>query len=182
MWIIRLTMLTTVLAFVSTVGLAIAFALAYKGIALRPFMMSYGGYFFPVPFVLTVITYLLRHSAGLMLLRRGKLKEALVYCQPRVDTTWTVGRNEAALNRYVCAEVHRLEDKPKEALALLEAKHTAPWRLDVKQLLYVARAQAFLALGRPTEAQAIAEVLSQQRPTSGSKEARAALTAALGQT
>lgn len=169
MWIARLTLLITILAFVSTVALVVVFVLAARGVALTMVVGQYGGWFLPIPFIFVVGTYLMRYSAGLLMLRGDHLQAVLDYCQPRTAVTLSVGRNEAALNRYATAEALRRMKKPKEALALLKAPEKPPWRKDVKQLLYVVQAEALLDLERMDEAKAILDTLAKEKPSSGAK-------------
>jgi len=167
----RLTVWVTALAFLTTVALVTAMVLSLQGVAEAVFTIRYWGWFFPLPFVLVVATYLLRHSAGLLMLARGDGEGVLSYCLPRVDVSVSVGRNEAALNRYAAAEATRTTGLPAEALTLLEADFKAPWRKDVSQLLLVARAQSLLDLDRPGEARAILATLGEGAISAGSKDA-----------
>ena len=167
----RVTVWVTVLAFLTTAGLVTLFLLSVNGIALSVVTVRYWGWFFPLPFVLVVATYLLRHSAGLLMLARGDAQGTLTYCLARVETSVTVGRNEAALNRYAAAEALRTTGRPVDALALLEVQFKAPWRSDVRELLLVARAQSFFDLGRREEAEAIVNALARARVAAGSRRA-----------
>ena len=171
MWIARLTLLITALAFISTVALVVLFVLAARGIALTSVIGQYGGWFFPIPFVLVVATYLMRYSAGLLMLRGEHHEAALGYCRPRSAVSLSVGRDEAGLNRYAAAEALRQLKRPREALTLLEAPEKPPWRRDVKQLLYAARVEALLDLERLEEAGVIVEGLSGEEAAGGAKRA-----------
>lgn len=178
MWIARLTSLITSLAFLSTFLLAVAVLLAYSGVVWTVWMGQYGGWFFPFPLIFIVAMYLLRYSAGLLMLERGEHDAVLFYCLPRLDVSLAVGRSEAGLNRYAAAEAHRRTGSPEAAHRLLDVKIKAPGRRDVAQLLQAARAEALLDLGRRDEAQAIAEVLF-EKPLGGARKAIAALEARL---
>lgn len=178
MWIARLTSLITSLAFLSTCLLAGAVLLAYSGVALTAWMGQYGGWFFPVPLIFIVAMYLLRYSAGLLMLARGEHAAVLAYCLPRVEVSLAVGRSEAGLNRYAAAEAHRRAGSPEAAHRLLEMESEAPGRQDVAQLLLTARAEALLDMGRRDEALAIAGVLF-EKPLGGARKAIAELDARL---
>ncbi len=180
MWIARLTVGVTALAFAATVALVVAAVVAIKGLALVVFMGDFGGWLLPIPFVLIVATYLLRYSAGLLMLRRGHLPAALHYCLPRRTTSLSVGANEAAINRYAAAEAHRLAGQPERALRLLDEAHKAPWRGDIKQLLFAARAEALIDLERREEARAILDALVAHKPSSGARRAVTSAQVRLG--
>lgn len=170
MWIARLTLGVTALAFISTVALAVVFLLAWSGAPWGMAVAMWGGYFVPAPFLLVLATWLLRHSAGVMMLRRGLHEATLAWCGPRSAPSISVGRDEAGLNRFARAEALRRTGRPAEALEVLERSVPAPRRRDVRQMLHAAHALALLDLGRDKEGMAVLEVLAAEEPRRGARE------------
>ncbi len=170
-----LTQILTWTLFAAVLGLAVLFVIAYRGIALQFAMADYGLWLVGAVFVLMVVTVFVRFRAGLMMLERGQLVDAVAYCQPRSSTSLTVGRDEASANCYAAAEAHRRRGSPAGALALLDSVNTEPRSKTLVQMLRLARASALIELGRVEEGRAI---LTAVEGEVGSREARQALASA----
>jgi len=159
MWIRLFTIATTWLLSCTVFGLATLFLAASWTEGLLDFVVTYGHWLTLGTILLFPLAVLLRFRAGLMMLRRGNLDDAIRYCQPRAQVTLTVGRDEAAVNRYVAAEAFRRQGDPATSLKLLEQESPAPFIAAHRQLLSLARALALSALSRSDEANAIVESL-----------------------
>ncbi|MEO1272178.1 MAG: hypothetical protein AAFX99_29125 [Myxococcota bacterium] len=162
MWIRLTTQVLSGLTFVAVIVLAALFVLAYRGIALQTVMIQYGLVWVLIVSAMMIVTVLLRYRAGMMMLHRNQLDEALRYCQPRSTVTLTVGRDEAAINRYVAAEAHHRRGAATAALALLDAEHTAPRSAHLTRLLTLTRAAALIQAGRPDEGRALLDGVEPQ--------------------
>jgi len=169
------TVVFTWIAFAVVMGLALLFVMAYKGFMLQQMMIDYGMILVLITSVLMVTAVTLRYRVGLMLLARNQLDEALRYCQPRSTVTLTVGRDEAAINRYVAAEAHRRRGAAAAALALLDSEHTTPRSASLSRMLRIARAAALIDSDRPEEGRALLDAVE---PEIRRKEVREALKAA----
>ena len=152
MWIRHLTVILTWLLGGCVFGLALLFLAASWTQGLLRFVVDWGHWLTLIPITLFPIAVLLRFRAGLMMLNRGHLDDALRYCKPRAQTSLTVGRDEAALNCYVAAEVLRRQGAPETALELLNTTGPAPIIAAHRQLLSLAKALSLLALDKTEEA------------------------------
>ncbi|MBH25846.1 MAG: hypothetical protein CMH57_15675 [Myxococcales bacterium] len=171
------TIALTWIAFGVVMTLALLFVMAYRGFMMQQLMIDYGMVLVLITSLLMVTAVLLRYRAGLMMLSRGQLDEALRYCQPRSTVTLTVGRDEAAINRYVAAEAHRRRGAATAALALLDSEHTTPRSASLSRMLRIARAAAMIDSGRAEEGKALLDAVE---PEIRRKEVRAALKDARG--
>lgn len=155
MGLVRLTVGLTWLSVLSTLGLAVAFLLAWYDLALRELVQDHGLLLLLVPVVLVGVTWALRQNLVGILMRRGDREAALAYALRRARVTLTVGRDEAARNRAAAAEVLRLSGRCRDALELLDAELQPPRDRTLLGLLAIVRAAALLDEGRATEAAAL---------------------------
>jgi hypothetical protein len=175
MWIVPLTHLATALAFVTTAAYVITFLIASQGWLPVGWLAQWGLPLMTLPLTLIIAAHLLRRGAGLLLLRRGLLDPARRYCLPRAHTSPTVGRNEAAFNRYVAAEANRRLGDPHAALRLLDEPLARPWRADTRQLLAISRGLSLADLGRLDDARLVLAALDQAPLASAAHDAAKAL-------
>jgi hypothetical protein len=143
----RATVAVSVCAFVSTVAFAVLFLLVFKRVYEPPIFVDYGLALGCVPLALIAATYLLRLGAARWMLEAGCLDEAYEYSHSRRKGGVTVGRTEAAVNRYVAAEAVRRMGRPEEALRILDEDYRAPRRRAILVLLERARAHSLSDLG-----------------------------------
>jgi len=134
------------LAFASTVLYALMFLLVFKRVVTPQFFVDYGLILGCVPLALIVATYLLRLGAGRWMLAAGDMREAYDYAYPRRRSGVTIGRTEAAVNRYVAAEATRCMGRPEQALEILDEEYAVPWRPAVRAMLARARDETVQSL------------------------------------
>lgn len=133
----------TVLAFVSTVGLAVLMLAAFQGIVHVPWLMDFGLYLTAVPLLLITATYLVRLGVAKWMLDAGELAATYAYAHPRRKTGLSIGPTEAAVNRYAAAEAARRLGRLDDARAILAEPYRKPWRKAARDLLV--RAEEALA-------------------------------------
>ena len=179
MWIRVLTMAMTTTLCLAVFGLALLFMAASWTEGLRGLVLTYGLWMTLGVFALLVLTVFMRYHAGLMLLKRGEHEEALRYSRPRVTANVTVGKNEAAINRYVAAEALRRMGSPVAALAQLDIRAAAPRNQTLKQMLKIARASALIATGEIQRGQDLLSSMEGALKSREAKQAHAHATALL---
>lgn len=161
MGLARLTLALTGLATLATLATAGLFLTAWYDLGgLRDLASDAALIALFAALALVLVAFWMRLQVASWLLERDDLDALLRYALPRATPSWTVGRNEAARNRFAAAEALRRSGRPREAIALLDTGGRPPSSADLNALLRLARAAALADLKHNDQARALADDLA----------------------